>query len=925
MGPVSRSVFLSQMESTTSEISRDDSVVQGLEYLNLERAVHGALSVDSVTTMLAKRAGLAEDALVVRLEDLPSEAIAIYRKVSDSPQEPTRAADIASAAKSIFEATAAIREARLTGQSNAAVATSTSMVAGATRGHSIGELSTINLAESPSPAGPGARLAETELQGQQQISMVAITKLLETFTATMESRLESLQAQLDSRSHESSKRSRSSGSRGSGSFGSRIKSTTGKHDDSTASSVSDGSGESGGRVEDPDLLAEAIKVKVASLPDKTRLKIASLSTNPSSELKNSVGKFLNQVAAPQPDVKVEDLLSDIEKTASHDLGIKPNAMSLCHPIKSAWIQGLIPDSHKLDKEGSSRQVEPNEAHRLFGMFTGSSGASTKSFVGEIDFLSDPMDDEQAKVDTETMLKDLKCGYFRHRKITTEGDMRVMVFDIPVGVCEFAERVDVGGKRVLEAFKVELKKKSSDKSLPPLARAKFKQYLLELEQDTAHGRDPLGSGPFHPISPELFILLQAKSSCLDASNIVRGIMADLHRVDKADTNWLQRVTGPLRAIRHDEAASTYLSTLMQAKDEYPKNKIPIDMHKALNVAGDSTGNPMLTTTLIAYMVTHQIYYTLAIEYGQEKVRDYISKEMLLLAAKGELEISVLRSAIDQMEREHVGRPDGRNVSASFKRRNRVTGGGGGDAGTVDSGTAGAGAFTTTADDLTNKKKKKKSKKKKKGSSKKASASASSSGDDDVSSSSSGSSNGDGAFFSVPGKQSSKSHTDSGSKSKGSISMSKGSGSKNKESVPKDEAALRAESKRNRYEFYAKSVAKFNDQGRKAMALAKELNQMTRQRYKQDVFKGTVAAGKGGKGDTWSPTLPLQLLRGGYDYLQLDLPSGSKPDGRMVGLLNLVGDVLGVGVNGELSAAGKNFKASVDSKWNLGLAVDKASLL
>ena len=373
-------------------------------------------------------------------------------------------------------------------------------------------------------------------------------------------------------------------------------------------------------------------------------------------------------------MKVEDLLSDIEKTASHDLGIKPNAMGLCHPIKSAWIQGLIPDSSKLDKEGSSRQVEPNEAHHLFGMFTGSSGASAKSFVGEIDFLSDPMDDEQAKVDTETMLKDLKRGYFRYRKITTEGDMRVMVFDIPVGVCEFAERVDVGGKRVLEAFKIELKKKSSDKSLPPLARAKFKQYFLELEQDTAHGRDTLGSGPFNPISPELFILLQAKNSCLDASNIVRGIVADLHRVDKADSNWLQRVTCSLRAIRHDEAASTYLSMLMQAKDEYPKNKIPIDMHKALNVAGDSTGNPMLTTTLIAYMVTHQIYYTLAIEYSQEKVRDYISKDMLLAAAKGELEISVLRSAIEQMEREHVGRPDGRNVSASFKRRNRVTGGG-----------------------------------------------------------------------------------------------------------------------------------------------------------------------------------------------------------------------------------------------------------
>jgi hypothetical protein len=157
------------------------------------------------------------------------------------------------------------------------------------------------------------------------------------------------------------------------------------------------------------------------------------------------------------------------------------------------------------------------------------------------------------------------------------------------------------------------------------------------------------------------------------------------------------------------------------------------------------------------------------------------------------------------------------------------------------------------------------------------------------------------------------------------MSKNSGPKNKESVPKDEAALRAESKRNRFEFYAKAAAKFKDQGKKAMALAKELNQMTRQRYKQDVFKGTVAAGKGGKGDTWSPTLPLQLLRGGYDYLQLDLPSGSKPDGRMVGLLNLVGDVLGVGVNGELSASGKNFKATVDSKWDLGLAVDKASLL
>jgi len=547
-------------------------------------------------------------------------------------------------------------------------------------------------------------------------------------------------------------------------------------------------------------------------------------------------------------------------------------------------------------------------------------------VGEIDFLSDPMDDEQAKADTETMLKDIKCGYFRHRKITTTGDMRVMVLDIPVGVCEFAGRMDVGGKRVLEAFKVELKKKSSDKSLPPLARAKFSQYLLELEQDTAHGRDPLGSGPFHPISPELFILLQAKNSCLDASNIVRGIMADLHRVDKADTNWLQRVTGPLRAIRHDEAASTYLSTLMQAKDEYPKNKIPIDMHKALNVAGDSTGNPMLSTTLIAYMVTHQIYYTLAIEYSQEKVRDYVTKEMLSLAAKGELEISVLRSAIDQMEREHVGRPDSRNVSASFKRRHRTTGGGGGDAGSVNSGTAGAGAFTTTADDSKKKKKKNKSKKKK-GSSKKASASASSSsgGDDDVSSSSSDSSNGDGAFFSVPGKKPSKSHTDSGSKGKVSGSMSKESGSENKESVPKDEAALRAESKRNRFEFYAKAAAKFKDQGKKAMALAKELNQMTRQRYKQDVFKGTVAAGKGGKGDTWSPTLPLQLLRGGYDYLQLDLPSGSKPDGRMVGLLNLVGDVLGVGVNGELSASGKNFKATVDSKWDLGLAVDKASLL
>jgi hypothetical protein len=75
--------------------------------------------------------------------------------------------------------------------------------------------------------------------------------------------------------------------------------------------------------------------------------------------------------------------------------------------------------------------------------------------------------------------------------------------------------------------------------------------------------------------------------------------------------------------------------MQAKDEYPKNKIPIDMHKALNVAGDSTGNPMLTTTLIAYMVAHQIYYTLAIEYSQEKVRDYVTKEMLSSAAKGEV--------------------------------------------------------------------------------------------------------------------------------------------------------------------------------------------------------------------------------------------------------------------------------------------------
>jgi hypothetical protein len=225
----------------------------------------------------------------------------------------------------------------------------------------------------------------------------------------------------------------------------------------------------------------------------------------------------------------------------------------------------------------------------------------------------------------------------------------------------------------------------------------------------------------------------------------------------------------------------------------------------------------------------------------------------------------------------------------------------------------------------KKKKKNKSKKKKGSSKKASASASSSDDDDVSSSSSDSSNGDGAFFSVPGKKQSKSHTDSGSKGKASGSASKDLGSKSKESVPKDDAALRAESKRNRFEFYAKAATKFKDQGMKAMALAKELNQMTRQRYKQDVFKGTVATGKGGKGDTWTPTLPLQLLRGGYDYLQISLPSGSKPDGRMVGLLNLVGDVLGVGVNGELSAAGKNFKATVDSKWDLGLAVDKASLL
>jgi hypothetical protein len=175
------------------------------------------------------------------------------------------------------------------------------MVAGVTRGHSIGELSTINLTESPAPpalSGPDARFAETEPQGQQQFNLAAITKLLETFTATVESKIESLQAQIDSRSHDSSRRSRDSGSRGS-----RVKSTTEKHDDSTASSVSDGSGDSGGRVEDPDLLAEAIKVKVASLPDKTRLKIASLSTNPSPDLKNSVGRFLNQVASPQPDVK----------------------------------------------------------------------------------------------------------------------------------------------------------------------------------------------------------------------------------------------------------------------------------------------------------------------------------------------------------------------------------------------------------------------------------------------------------------------------------------------------------------------------------------------------------------------------------------------------------------------------------------------
>ncbi len=217
MGPVSRSVLLSQMESTASEESRDDTVVVGLECLNLERAVNSALSVDSVTTLLAKRAGLAEDALVVRLEDLPSEAVAIYRKVSDSPLEPTRAADIALAAKSIFEATAAIREARLTGQSNAAVATSTSMVAGDSRGHSIGEFSTINLTESPALSGPDARFAETEPQGQQQFNLAAITKLLETFTATVDSKIESLQAQIDGRSHDSSRRSRDSGSRGSGS------------------------------------------------------------------------------------------------------------------------------------------------------------------------------------------------------------------------------------------------------------------------------------------------------------------------------------------------------------------------------------------------------------------------------------------------------------------------------------------------------------------------------------------------------------------------------------------------------------------------------------------------------------------------------------------------------------------------------------
>jgi hypothetical protein len=142
---------------------------------------------------------------------------------------------------------------------------------------------------------------------------------------------------------------------------------------------------------------------------------------------------------------------------------------------------------------------------------------------------------------------------------------------------------------------------------------------------------------------------------------------------------------------------------------------------------------------------------------------------------------------------------------------------------------------------------------------------------------------------------------------------------------DDAALRAESKRNRYEFYAKSAEAFKAQGMKAMTLVKQLNQMTRDRYKKDVFKGTVTSGKSGKGDVWTPSLPLQLVRGGYDYLQIELPAGSKPDGRIVGLLNLVGDVLGVGVAGELSAAGKNFKATVDSKWDLGLAADKSTLL
>jgi len=672
-----------------------------------------------------------------------------------------------------------------------------------------------------------------------------------------------------------------------------------------------------------------IAIETAEVDEKTARSLAGLSIKPTKTLIDLFVKLLKCCAGAFSDTsnaEVRELVRQIELEASNGLGINPALIGGLLSIRQLWEQQLVPGTTSIDKRSTGAT---SGKFGIDDIIQALMGPTTKpdtpepdatAYRGSLSRVALSKDDLAAAIEAsvaEVTEDNFKC-------ITRGNGSKVTrTLVIPPGLAATARRLDLASKRIQYAIVAACNAIRSEGVTDAILHSRCKDYQSMFKAD-----EPQVSIYERP-TVETIIMLQAFKGGKQflGGQIIQTILADRHIREQTNTGWNSAVFGGLTSrIKPNQSARAYLQSLLEARDEAAESTLPVDLTK-LGLRPAEGKYAFLTDAMVTYLVCFGLYYQVALNYRQPEVRQYITADILERATVGALPLDDLREILDKMERENVGMPNDRKVTTTEKMRSKnkakdkASDGGGG---------AEAGAFH-------------------------AQARAHAGSDDDYDSSTSDHSSTSG-LFAAPHRKRGKGRTKGGNdghktgksaKGNGNGNGGKGNRSRSREnsgrdgdngSADKSDATKGStggggaatdsatETRKDAYrakraESYTRYAKDFGTK-RLALPLIKQLQSLVRDKCKFELFKGGAD-----KATSWSPATPLRFTYGkgsseDYKYLQFPPDSQHKPDSRMIGLLMLIRDVLGV--HHSLSSAGRAY-ASEHTDWKVGSAEDKSKLL